>query len=638
MSSALWYPSQDRVKNSAISKLSGGLSITDYNQLHQWSINNLDRFWSTVWDQGNIIGFKGKDIFTPHPNFISAKFFPQAKLNVAENLLTNNLGSEIAITSLSESAQKIEISWSALRLEVAKVAAAMSDLGVKSGDRVVAWTPNTHQVIIFTIAALSIGAVISTASTDFAAPAVLDRFSQIGPKILLAGTSYQYNGKKINGQDSLDQIVHGLPSLAKVIVINQESTKYQNWDNWLLPYSGAELKYERFGFDHPGFILFSSGTTGKPKCIVHRAAGILMKLTAEHLFNFDLSEEDKVFFYTTTGWMMWNWLLYVLASSTSIVLYDGSPTYPRVDNLLQIAADEKCTHLGLSAKYIDLLNKSEIKNDGKYELLNLKAIISTGSVLSAEGFNYIYKNIKSDLHLASISGGTDICGCFVSAVPTLPVYAGEIQGACLGMAVDVFDEKGKSLSIDQKGELVCTKPFPSMPIGFWNDDKYSNYLNSYFSKFDGIWTHGDFASKSINSGFVIHGRSDATLNSKGVRIGTAEIYRVVEQLGEVIESLAVAKVIESDSKVILFVVLKSGYLLTDELKQQIMGDLRTQASPRHVPDLIIQAPELPKTKSNKLVELAVSDLINGRSVRNRDGLLNPAALDWFAALDLDTLI
>lgn len=638
MSSALWYPSQESVKNSAILKLSSELSITDYNQLHQWSINNLDRFWSTVWDYGNIIGFKGKDIFTPHPNFISAKFFPQAKLNVAENLLTNNLGSEIAITSLSESGEKVEISWSALRLEVAKVAAAMSDLGVKSGDRVVAWTPNTHQVIIFTIAALSIGAVISTASTDFAAPAVLDRFSQIGPKILLASTSTQYNGKTIDGQDNLDQIVDGLPSVVKVIVINQESTKYENWDNWLLPYSGTALKYERFSFDHPGFILFSSGTTGKPKCIVHRAAGILMKLTAEHLFNFDLGEKEKVFFYTTTGWMMWNWLLYVLASSTSIVLYDGSPTYPRVDNLLQIAADEKCTHLGLSAKYIDLLNKSEIKNDGKYEFLNLKAIISTGSVLSAEGFNYIYTNIKSDLHLASISGGTDICGCFVSAVPTLPVYAGEIQGACLGMAVDVFDEKGKSLTADQKGELVCTKPFPSMPIGFWNDDKYSNYLNSYFSKFDGIWTHGDFASKSINSGFVIHGRSDATLNSKGVRIGTAEIYRVVEQLDEIIESLAVAKVIGSDSKVILFVVLKSGYLLTNELKQQIIGGLRTQASPRHIPDLIIQAPELPRTKSNKLVELAVSDLINGRGVRNRDVLLNPAALDWFTALDLDSLI
>lgn len=638
MSSALWYPSQESVKNSAILKLSSELSITDYNQLHQWSINNLDRFWSTVWDYGNIIGFKGKDIFIPHPNFISAKFFPQAKLNVAENLLTNNLGSEVAITSLSESGEKVEISWSALRLEVAKVAAAMSDLGVKSGDRVVAWTPNTHQVIIFTIAALSIGAVISTASTDFAAPAVLDRFSQIGPKILLASTSTQYNGKTIDGQDNLDQIVDGLPSVVKVIVINQESTKYENWDNWLLPYSGTALKYERFSFDHPGFILFSSGTTGKPKCIVHRAAGILMKLTAEHLFNFDLGEKEKVFFYTTTGWMMWNWLLYVLASSTSIVLYDGSPTYPRVDNLLQIAADEKCTHLGLSAKYIDLLNKSEIKNDGKYEFLNLKAIISTGSVLSAEGFNYIYTNIKSDLHLASISGGTDICGCFVSAVPTLPVYAGEIQGACLGMAVDVFNEKGKSLTADQKGELVCTKPFPSMPIGFWNDDKYSNYLNSYFSKFDGIWTHGDFASKSINSGFVIHGRSDATLNSKGVRIGTAEIYRVVEQLDEIIETLAVAKVIGSDSKVILFVVLKSGYLLTNELKQQIIGGLRTQASPRHIPDLIIQAPELPRTKSNKLVELAVSDLINGRGVRNRDALLNPAALDWFTALDLDSLI
>lgn len=634
MNSALWFPSEESIKNSAVSKLSSKLAITDYNQLHQWSINNLDKFWSTVWDQGNIIGFKGKNIFTPHPNFISAKFFPEAKLNVAENLLTNNLDSEIALTSLSESTHRVEISWSTLRLEVARVASAMSDLGVESGDRVVAWTPNTHQTIIFTIAALSIGAVISTASTDFAAPAVLDRFGQIRPKILLASTSFQYNGKIINGVDTLDQIVDGLPSIEKVIVINQESNKYQNWDNWLLPYSGIALKFEKFDFDHPGFILFSSGTTGKPKCIVHRAAGILMKLTAEHLFNFDLSKEEKVFFYTTTGWMMWNWLLYVLASSASIVLYDGSPTFSRVDNLLQIAADEECTHLGLSAKYIDLLNKSEIKNNNRYDFINLKTIISTGSVLSAEGFKYIYANIKSDIHLASISGGTDICGCFVSAVPTAPVYAGEIQGACLGLAVDVFDENGKSLSVGEKGELVCTKPFPSMPIGFWNDHKNLNYESAYFSRFDGIWTHGDFVSKSENSGFIIHGRSDATLNSKGVRIGTAEIYRVVEQLEEIMESLAVAKEIESDSKVVLFVVLKSGNLLTSDLEQRIIQNLRSQASPRHVPDLIVQAPELPRTKSNKLVELAVSDLINGRSVRNRDALLNPEALDWFATLDL----
>lgn len=635
MSKRLWQPSQSTINASSITKLLNQLGLKDFAQLHQWSIDNLDDFWSLTWQLGQIKGVKGEIAFEMGQEFIDSRFFPNAKLNVAQNLIENNLTTQIAMTEVRESGQRVEITWDMLRNQVAMAANAMLAIGIKPGDNVAAWVPNLHQSMIFAIAALSIGAVVSTASPDFGAPAVLDRFGQIQPKLLLACTSYQYHGKVIDCNQSLDQIVDGLSSLSKVVVINDKSSKYEDWDSWLSPFIGAELMYEKFPFDHPGFILFSSGTTGKPKCIVHRAAGILLKLRAEQLYNFDFDEKDKVFFYTTCGWMMWNWLLYLLASGASILLYDASPTYPKVDKLLAIAADEKCTHLGLSAKYIDLLSKSNIQGKD-YDLASLRCIISTGSVLSPQSFEYIYNQIKSDIHLASISGGTDICGCFISAVPTWPVYAGEIQAPCLGMAVDVFDDAGRSEKVGQSGELVCRKPFPSMPIGFWNDVDNLNYKQAYFSKFRNIWAHGDFASKSENFGYLIHGRSDATLNAKGVRIGTAEIYRVVEEVAQVVESLAVTKEVDNDLKVILFVVLAGGNQLTPELTQEIVSRLRVKASPRHVPDLILQAPNLPKTKSNKLVEIAVADLINGRRVRNIDGLSNPEVLEWFSKLDFSS--
>lgn len=633
MSKILWEPPAETINGSAITKLLKKLNLQDFPALHKWSIENLAEFWSYAWDESQIIGSKGDIFYQEANNFIDAKFFPNSYLNVVENLLTNNLEDEIAIIALSEAGDKVEISWRQLRIQVAKVANAMINLGIRPHDRVVAWAPNVPETLIFSLAALSIGAVVSTASPDFAPSAVLDRFTQIEPKLLLACSNYQYNGKSFNCSESLAEIISQLPTLSKVVMTDTGSSNYQSLKDWVEPYPESNPGFIKFEFGHPGFILFSSGTTGKPKCIIHSAAGVLLKLRAEQLFNFDFGKNDKVFFYTTTGWMMWNWLLYVLASQATIVLYDGGPIFPEVDNLLKIAARVRCTHLGVSAKYIDLIKKSEI-NGKNYDLSNLKTLISTGSVLSPESFEFIYESISPEIHLASISGGTDICGCFVSAVPTLAVYAGELQGACLGLAVDVFDEDGDSLPTGQKGELVCTKPFPSMPIGFWNDKDDLIYKNSYFSKFAGIWAHGDFASKTENFGFLIHGRSDATLNSKGVRIGTAEIYRVVEEIDEVIESLAVAKEVDSDSKVILFVVLKTGISLSDDLKLQIVSQLRSKASPRHVPDLILQAPELPRTKSNKLVEITVTDLINGRKVRNIETLMNPKVLEWFSTLEL----
>lgn len=634
MSELLWHPSQIQMDQSSITKLLGQLKLNTFQSLHQWSIDNLEDFWSYVWDESQIIGIKSDVILQKSSDFKDTKFFPEAQLNVAENLLTNKLEDQVAVIALTENGQRTEISWQKLREEVAKCANAMIDLGIRPNDRVVAWTPNVPQTLIFALAALSIGAVVSTASTDFAADAVLDRFSQIEPKLLLACNTYQYNGKQIDCKDALEKIVSGLPTLRKVLITDTQFVQYQSFSDWISPYPGNNLGFVKFAFDHPGFILFSSGTTGKPKCIIHSAAGVLLKLRAEQIFNFDLSSQSKMFFYTTTGWMMWNWLVYVLGSGATIVLYDGSPTYPTVDKLLEIADSESCTHLGVSAKYIDLLNKSKIKSEVRFKLRDLKSIISTGSVLSKESFEYIYSSIKKDQHLASISGGTDICGCFVSAIPTKPVIAGEIQGACLGMAVDVFDETGNSLAAGQKGELVCTKPFPSMPLGFWNDQDRRKYHSAYFEKFPNVWTHGDFAAKSESSGFLIYGRSDATLNSNGVRIGTAEIYRVVDEIDEISESLAVSKEVNFESKTILFVVLKPQLELTDQLREKIRQELRSKASPRHVPDLVIQAPELPRTKSNKLVELAVADLINGRAVRNQDGLANPQALDWFRTLKI----
>lgn len=631
----LWQPSEAAISNSALTSLTKaaiaqtGLNLDSYADLHKWSISQPGDFWSLVWDHLGIIGDKGSVNYSPGKNFIDAQFFPESELNIAENILAQGADDNVAIIALDESNLRTEITWAQLRQQSAAVAAALTDLGVVAGDRVVAWTPNYAEVIIYALGALSIGAVVSTSSPDFAPSAVLDRFGQIEPKVLLAAQNYSYNGKSFDCLDRLREISQSLPTLLKTVLITSEKSEFESFTSWVKPFLNVQPKFVRLPFNHPGFVLFSSGTTGKPKCIIHSAAGVYLKAVAEHRYQFDTKPGDKVFFYTTCGWMMWNWLVTGLGAGATIVLFDGQPMYPNPERLFDIAQNEKLDFLGVSAKYLDSAAKAGLSPATTHNLSSLKVIASTGSVLVPEGFDYVYRDIKADVHLASMTGGTDICGCFVAGIPTQGVYRGELQGAVLGMATDVYDVMGKSAAIEEKGELVCTVPFPSKPIGFLGDPSNVKYRSAYYDGFPGVWTHGDFAAKTKTGGFIIYGRSDATLNSNGVRIGTAEIYRVVETFAQVQEAMAVSQDYQSDTRVILFITLKAGAELTPELSKEIKSALRIQASPRHVPDLIVAAPELPRTKSNKLVELAVGDVINGREVRNRDALANPQALDWF---------
>lgn len=635
MSERLWSPNPTSVERASITKLSKliskrtGTDLPEYADLHKWSVENLGDFWAQVWDETGIVGDKGSQIYSEGKDFISSEFFSDAKLNVAQNLLNKGTEDSVAIVSILEDGARRELTWKELRKVVASTAAALKDEGVAEGDRIVAWAPNIIEVIVYALAGLSIGAIVSTSSPDFASDAVLDRFGQIEPKVLLAAKNYRYNGKDIDCTNRLTEISNRLTTLTKTVLVTDSSTDFVTFTDWIAPFDGAPLAFTPLPFSHPGFVLFSSGTTGKPKCIIHSAAGVLLKVASEYRYQLDLSADDRVFFYTTCGWMMWNWLFFVLSTGATIVLYDGSPVSPNASRLFDIAEKEKLTFMGVSAKFIDNSKKENLSPALTHDLSALRIIGSTGSVLAPESFDYIYSHVKSDVHLVSMSGGTDICGCFLMGVPTRPVYRGELQGACLGLAMDVFDEKGTSAKYDEKGELVCLKPFPSKPLGFWGDLDNEKYRGAYFNGFPGVWTHGDFAAKSQTGGYILYGRSDATLNSKGVRIGTAEIYRIVESFDEITESMAVSQDWDGDTRVILFVILKPGLILTDELSKSIKSALRAHASPRHVPEKIIAAPELPRTKSNKLVELAVTDVINGRKVRNRDGLANPDALDWF---------
>jgi acetoacetyl-CoA synthetase len=633
----LWTPSLERAAATRLAGFRARAGAGDYESLHRWSIDRAEEFWPLVWDDCGVVGDPGARVLERGAHFWETRFFPDARLSVAENLVAPRRGVDgdgDALVALDESGTRVTRSWDELRRNVAAMAAALADLGVQHGDRVVTWLPNSIEAVVTMLGAASIGAVYSSTSPDFGARGVLDRFGQIDPAVLVAADGYTYGGKHFDCLERLGEIRAGLPSLRSTVVVGDAPATTVAWDDFLTPHRGATSDaWERFPFDHPWYVLYSSGTTGAPKCIVHRAGGVLIQHVKEHQLHCDIRAGDRVMYFTTTGWMMWNWLASVLASGATAVLYDGSPFHPGPEALFDIAERERLTLLGVSAKYIDSVGKAGIEPARTHALDALRTVCSTGSALSPDGFRVVYERVKDDVHLASISGGTDLCGCFVGGDPTAPVYAGEIQRPALGMASDVARDDGTSLrdAPGTPGELVCRAPFPSMPLGFWNDPGGARYHAAYYERFLETWAHGDFASWTVHGGMVIHGRSDATLNPGGVRIGTAEIYRVVEAIPEVLESLAFGQERDGDVRIVLLVRLADGVELTDELVAEIRTRIRTECSPRHVPAVVAQVDDLPRTRSNKLVELAVADAVHGRPVRNTEALANPEAIDAIVA-------
>lgn len=594
----------------------------DYASAHAASVRDLDAFWSWAWDECGVVGDKGALAYDG-ADMLSAQFFPDARLNVVDTLLAGDGDAEVLV-GIDESGERRSWTRDRLRSDVASVAAMMREAGLIPGDRVAAWAPNVPEVVIWALAALSIGAVVSTASPDFAPAGVLDRLGQVEPRLLLVGSTYTYGGREFDMRSGLPEVLAGLPSVEAVVVIGATSDGLaESWSSWID--RSEELRTKPLPFDHPGFILFSSGTTGAPKCIVHSAAGVMLKDLVEQRVHLDISPGDRVSYYTTCGWMMWNWLVMALGTGATVVLFDGQPMHPDPDRLLQLAIDERLTFLGVSAKYIESLRQKSVHVD---ELTELRTLASTGSPLAPELFDYVYEHVSPDVHLASISGGTDICGCFVLGVPILPVHRGQIQGPALGLDVRAVDDTGADVRTGERGELICTTPFPSRPVGFWGDDG-SRFRASYFERFPGVWAHGDFISRTDAGGFVIHGRSDATLNSGGIRIGTAEIYRVVDGMTEISESIVVGRRVGLDTEVVLFVAPSTGVELDDDLQSRIRAQIRTRTSPRHVPARIVAVPEVPRTVTGKLAELAVTDIVNGDPVRNTSGLANPGSLDAF---------
>ncbi len=602
--------------------------LTGFRDLHAWTVENPGRFWREAWDDLGIVGDPGA-VSVEGEGFLGTRFFPQARLNVVDTLLAGGPEST-AIVGIDEDGRRRELTVAQAREQVAAVAGALRAAGVGEGDRVAAWTPNTVEAALFALGALSIGAVVSTASPDFGPVGVVDRFGQIEPTVLMLASGYTYGGRPIDCLARLPEILAGLATVTTVVVVGDQAVGHVTWDDWLAPHRGLPLEPVALPFSHPGFILFSSGTTGRPKCIVHSAAGVLLKVLSEQAFHLDIRPGDRVMYFTTCGWMMWNWLLCGLGRRATIVLFDGNPGYPTLDRLFSIAETERLTFLGLSAKFIDTVRKSGMRPAALHDLSRLRTIASTGSPLSPDGFDFVQRDVSSSVHLASISGGTDICGCFVAGVPTEPVRRGEIQGPALGLDVDVLADDGSPAAVGELGELVCRTPFPSVPLGFVGDEDGTRLRGAYFDRFPGVWAHGDFAERTASGGFVIHGRSDATLNANGVRIGTAEIYRIVEGLDEVAEALAVGQAWDGDTRIVLFVTLAPGAHLDEDLATRIRRALREQASPRHVPSVIAAAPELPRTRSNKIAELAVADTVNGRPVRDTSALANGSSLEWFA--------
>jgi len=639
----LWTPDDARVASSNLRRFMDamgarhGKPLTTYDDVLRFSVEQPLSFWSGLWDFCGVKAeTRGDRVLVDLTKMPGGRFFPDAKLNYAENLLRKADDSD-ALIFRGEDKVARRMSWRELNAAVARMHRALVAAGVKAGDRVCAVVPNMPETIICFLATASLGAVWSSCSPDFGERGILDRFGQIAPKILISCDGYYYAGKTIRMGPKIANVLKDLKTVERTIVIDYigESEDMAGslrggvrLSRFMQGHSDAAIAFAQMPFDHPLYILYSSGTTGIPKCIVHRAGGILLKHLAEHVLNTDTKDSDRLFYFSTCGWMMWNWLVSGLAAGATLLLYDGSPFHPSAHVLFDFADEEGMTIFGTSAKYIDAVKKTDWRPRDTHRLDKLRAMLSTGSPLAAESFDFVYEGIKSDLHLASISGGTDICGCFVGGNPLSPVWRGEIQGAMLGMAIDVYDENGKPLR-GEKGELVCTKPFPSMPVMFWNDPDGTKYHNAYFARFPNIWCHGDFAEITEHGGLIIHGRSDATLNPGGVRIGTAEIYAQVEQIPDVIEALAIGQDWDHDVRVVLFVRLKPDAQLTDELVARIKKQIREGASPRHVPAKVIAVTDIPRTKSGKITELAVRDVVHGREVKNKEALANPDALDLY---------
>ncbi|MDA8618540.1 acetoacetate--CoA ligase [Candidatus Pelagibacter bacterium] len=635
MEKFLWKPSDTRKEESLLEDFSRFINFKsncNFKDLWKWSVDHPEEFWSKFWDYSKIIGDKGKEIIKYNKIFNKTKFFPDSKLNYAENILKKK-SSDLAISFLSEKGFEEEISWKQLYNKVCKFSNYLKSIGLKKGDRVAAYVPNKIETIISFLACAKNGIIWSSCSPDFGTQGVVDRFKQIEPSILITSDHYFYNGKKINILEKIEDILKKIPSIKKTLVFaynKKEVMTLQGHINFdeVLDQSEADESFERFEFNHPIYILYSSGTTGKPKCITHGAGNVLIEHNKEFMLHCDIRENEKLFYYTTTGWMMWNWLVGGLATGSSIFLFDGAPIYPKIDILLEYCQNKKINLFGVSAKYIDHL-KNEKYNSKSLNLSSIKIITSTGSPLAEESFKYVYDNLKKDVHLASIAGGTDLVGCLVLGNLYSNVYIGEIQGQSLGIDVDVFTDEGKSVKDGEKGELVVKKPFPSMPVKFWGDDDGQKYHKAYFTRFKNIWHHGDFIERTLNNGFIMRGRSDATLNPGGVRIGTAEIYQQVEDIDFITEGLVVGQDYNDDVRIILFVTTKNDEELDDERIKSIKSRIRKNCSPKHVPSIIIKVPEIPRTKSGKIVELAVRKIIHGEAINNKEAIANPEVLKYF---------
>ena len=648
----LWEPSAERIAQANITAFAAriaqryGADTAGYGALWRWSVDHKWDFWREIWEYGGVLGEPGARVLADAEKMPGAQWFPDASLNFAQNLLERRRADDDGDSLVFWGEDKVQrrLSHAALHAMTSRVSAALAAHGIEAGDRIAAYMPNMPETIVAMLGATARGAIWSSCSPDFGVQGVLDRFGQIEPRVLFTVDGYWYNGKPVSIRDKVAEIVARLPTVERVVVVPYLESSggapadlapirhALPWDTWLAPFLAGPIDYAQLPFDHPLYILYSSGTTGVPKCIVHAAGGTLLQHLKEHLLHGDVKAGDRLFYFTTCGWMMWNWLVSGLATRSTLLLYDGSPFVDRGRILWHLADAEKMTHFGTSAKYIDAQKKIASVPSKDWSLATVRAIFSTGSPLTPESFDYVYQCVKHDVHLASISGGTDIVSCFALGVPTLPVYRGELQARGLGMDVDVYDDEGRPLR-HEKGELVCKSPFPSMPVRFWNDPDGAKYRAAYFERFPGIWCHGDWVEITEHDGLVIYGRSDATLNPGGVRIGTAEIYRQVEQLPEVVESIVVGQDWPpgevGDVRVVLFVKLADGLILDEALAERIKKHIRTHTTPRHVPAKVVQVADIPRTKSGKIVELAVRNVVHGRDVRNAEALANPEALEQY---------